>query len=118
MKSLCTIINIQLSSFQGDGGAIGLTEDESALRRWMVAGPEVSRLASNYESKCGKKDENRKHHEETKSCQKVIFLRRVAKLYAVIEEMGSPFEEYLSDLLILHFKDIADPGKAEMVQLA
>lgn len=80
----------------------------------MVAGPEVSRLVSNYESKCGKKDENRKHHEETKSCQKV-FLQRVAKLYAVIEEMGSPFEEYSSDLLILHSKDIADPGKAEMV---
>ena len=80
----------------------------------MVAGPEVSRLVSNYESKCGKKDENCKHHEETKSCQKV-FLQSIAKLYAVIEEMGSPFEEYSSDLLILHSKDIADPGKAEMV---
>jgi hypothetical protein len=27
-----------------DGGAIGLTEDPSALRRWMVAGPEICRL--------------------------------------------------------------------------
>ena len=74
----------------------------------MVAGPEVSRLVSKYESKCGKKYENRKHHEETKSCKKV-FLQRVAKLYEVIEEMGSPFGEYSSDLLILHSKDIADP---------
>ena len=34
---------------KGDGGAIGLTEDPSALRRWMVAGPEVSRLVAGYE---------------------------------------------------------------------
>ena len=34
---------------KGEGGAIGVTEDPSALRRWMIAGPEVSRLASDYE---------------------------------------------------------------------
>ena len=34
---------------KGDGGAIGVTEDPSALRRWMVAGPEISRLVTNYE---------------------------------------------------------------------
>ena len=33
---------------KGEGGAIGVTEDPSALRRWMVAGPEVSRLATEY----------------------------------------------------------------------
>ncbi len=26
---------------KGDGGAIGLTEDPGALRRWMVAGPHL-----------------------------------------------------------------------------
>ena len=31
-------------------GAIGLTENPSALRRWMVAGPEVSHLVSLYET--------------------------------------------------------------------
>ena len=29
---------------KGDGGAIGITEDPSALRRWMLAGPEVARV--------------------------------------------------------------------------
>ena len=33
---------------KGEGGAIGVTEDPSALRRWMVAGPKVSRLATEY----------------------------------------------------------------------
>ena len=31
---------------KGDGGAIGVTEDPSALRRWMIAGPEVSHLVA------------------------------------------------------------------------
>ena len=33
-----------------DGGAIGLTEDPAALRIWMVAGQEVSRLFSSIRS--------------------------------------------------------------------
>ena len=31
---------------KGDGGAIGVTEDLSALRPWMVSGPEVSQLVN------------------------------------------------------------------------
>ena len=33
---------------KGDGGAIGLTEEPAALRRWMVAGPEISRLIDEF----------------------------------------------------------------------
>ena len=36
-----------------DGGAIGLTEDSVALRRWMVAGPEIGRLVGEFESSIG-----------------------------------------------------------------
>ncbi|VDI04846.1 Hypothetical predicted protein [Mytilus galloprovincialis] len=31
---------------KADGGAVGLTENPGALRRWMVAGPEMARLTS------------------------------------------------------------------------
>ena len=30
------------ASIKGDGGAVGLTENPAALRRWMVCGPEVA----------------------------------------------------------------------------
>ena len=52
---------------KGDGGAIGMTEDPSALRRWMIAGPEVSHLVDQYEVACGAKmgAEHTSHHEET-----------------------------------------------------
>ncbi|KAK0146492.1 hypothetical protein N1851_014183 [Merluccius polli] len=34
---------------KGDGGAVGLTDNPSALLRWMVAGPEVARLIQEFE---------------------------------------------------------------------
>ena len=34
---------------KGNGGAVGLTENEQALRRWMVAGPEVCRVIEEFQ---------------------------------------------------------------------
>ena len=34
---------------KGSGGAVGLTENPAALRRWTVAGPEVARLVAEFE---------------------------------------------------------------------
>ena len=52
---------------KADGGVIGVTEDPSALRRWMIAGPQVSHLVTQYEAACGTKEgtEHTSHHEET-----------------------------------------------------
>ena len=59
---------------KGDGGAIGVTEDPSALRRWMIAGPEVTHLVAQYEVACGAKmgAEHTSHHEETERAQRVF----------------------------------------------
>jgi len=52
---------------KGEGGVIGVTEDPSALRIWMIAGPEVSRLAGEYECLSALRDANEteRHHEQT-----------------------------------------------------
>ena len=34
---------------KGEGGAVGLTESPAAIRRWMVAGPELSRMVKEFE---------------------------------------------------------------------
>ena len=34
---------------KGDGGAVGLLDNPSALQRWMVAGPEVARVIGEFE---------------------------------------------------------------------
>ena len=65
---------------KADGGAIGLTERESDLRRWMVAGPEVCRLAEQYEKFARKKREkiHTKHHEDAPFAHK----KHSSKTYA------------------------------------
>lgn len=34
---------------KGGGGAVGITDDPSALKRWMVAGSGVSQFVAQYE---------------------------------------------------------------------
>ena len=101
---------------KGDGGAIGITEDPSALRRWMVSGPEVSHLVSQYESASELKvsSEDDKHHEQSYQSQK-SFRNQVQKLFCVMKDLGNPFQEESKDLLTLDTKTIAHPSAAELI---
>ena len=80
---------------KGDGRAIGVTEDPSALRNWTVVGPQ-------YEAASGAKDAtvNTNHHEQTVQAQHG-FLEKSGKLTRVLKDMGHPFQEESSDLLHL-----------------
>ena len=101
---------------KGEGGAIGLTEDEAALRRWMVAGPEVSRFISRYDCFSGLKDANapKKHHEDNVKAQQEFF-KNVNRLVDVLLDFGNPFQEESPDLLSLDTKDIAHPDRAKLI---
>ncbi|KAJ8353458.1 hypothetical protein SKAU_G00210250 [Synaphobranchus kaupii] len=100
---------------KGDGGAVSVTEDSSALRRWMVAGPEVSHLVAQYEAASEAKDASKhiRHHEQTEQVQRVFF-EKADRLYKAMNDMGNPFQEETGDLLTLDTKDIAHPSAAEM----
>ncbi|RXN31429.1 hypothetical protein ROHU_004760 [Labeo rohita] len=102
---------------KGDGGAIGVTEDPSALRRWMVSGPEVSQLVIQYElaSEVNEATEDIRHHEQTRQSQK-SFTDKVQRLFAVMKDLGNPFQEESKDLLTLDTKNIAHPSAAELVR--
>ena len=92
---------------KGEGGAIGLTEDPQALERWMVAGPEISRLILEFENSYQnlKSHSSRKHHEQNPTTQKK-FAKDVKALVDTFEEMGNPFLEDNGDLLTLDTKII------------
>ena len=49
---------------KGDGGAVGLTKNHTALRRWMIAGPEIARLVKEFESIFEEKKPFDKRHDE------------------------------------------------------
>ena len=54
-----------------NGGATGVTEDPSALRGWMIAGPEVSQLFAQYEIASEAKETvvHKNHHEQIPKVQ-------------------------------------------------
>ena len=103
------------STIKSDGGAVGLTQSPEALRRWMVAGPEVVRMTSEFEAFIHKKTTlDQRHHEQTRSSQ-VLFAQQVQSMVEVIEEMGNPFLEETKDLLKLDTRDIIDPAVVSSV---
>ncbi len=93
---------------KGDGGTIGLTENPAALKRWMVAGPEMARIISEFETEmeCTTSHKPTKHHDQTPASQKAFF-NDVQSLVNTISEMGSPFAGD-KDLYNIDTKDIAD----------
>jgi len=102
---------------KGDGGAIGITEHESALLRWMTAGPELCRVAGEFEEHVNQKRvEPKRHHEDTLSSQ-ARFFKEVHDLSLCIEDMGNPFlEASTSELLTLDTKDVMPPIVTEMLR--
>ena len=99
---------------KGDGGAVGLTENPSALLRWMVAGPEIARCIQEFEVR-EEKGEKTCHHDQTASVQN-SFLKDVRSLVTVFEHLGNPFEEESKDLIVLHSKVLAGSSAVEAVR--
>ena len=69
--SICCIQIIDQAHDQANGEIIGVTEDPSALIRWMIAGPEVSQLFAQYEIASEAKETvvHTNHHEQTPKAQ-------------------------------------------------
>ena len=95
---------------KGDGGAVGLTQNPQALRRWMVSGPEMARLIIEFQASMEKpeKKSNHKHHEQTQSIQ-MAFFNEVKALNNVIEEMENhslmkamTFLSLIPEILLIH----------------
>ncbi|CAB4003814.1 Hypothetical predicted protein [Paramuricea clavata] len=55
---------------KGEGGAVGLTENPGALKRWMISGPEIARIVSEFEKTTSSRSaDSLKHHEQSYSHQ-------------------------------------------------
>ncbi|VDI62591.1 Hypothetical predicted protein [Mytilus galloprovincialis] len=81
---------------KADDGAVGLTENPGALRRWMVAEPEMARLVNEFENvtECfvNTNASNKLHYEQTLSFQE-SFRNDIVSLYDVTGDLGNPFLE-------------------------
>ncbi|CAB4002221.1 Hypothetical predicted protein [Paramuricea clavata] len=103
---------------KGDGGDIGLTENPGALRLWMISGPEIARMITEFEDDTAfitdEKTDQAKHHEERHRVQ-ISFAKDVKALVHVMEDMGNPFLEESADLLVLVTRTIADASMVATV---
>ena len=101
---------------KGEGGAVGITEDPFALRWWMIAGPEVSRLVTEYEESVEPNEvsSDLKHVEQRQKSQ-ITLMEQVNKLHTVIQEMGSPFQEESDELLSLDTNIVTQSNAAEAI---
>ena len=87
--------------------------NSSALRCWMVAGPKVARMVTEFESlQTSTHIDGHKHHEQHEAVQ-VAFLKELKSLVGVIEEMLNLFMEQSEDLLIVNTRDIMDISVGE-----
>ena len=97
---------------KGDGGAVGLTENPTALKRWMMAGPEIARVVKEFEST----------FEVTKPCDKrhpsKTFFRDVQALVSALEDIGSPFTEDTTEVIVLDTKEIIPECVVQAIKTA
>uniref|UniRef100_UPI00358E5A52 uncharacterized protein n=1 Tax=Myxine glutinosa TaxID=7769 RepID=UPI00358E5A52 len=90
---------------KGSGGAVGLTENPVAFKRWMTSGPELARLMKQFENEYILDDDpenptNFEHHEQGLAAQKA-FQQQVDSLSKVIQKMGNPFLDDFPELVTL-----------------
>jgi len=104
-------------SIKGDGGAVVLTDNLSALCCWMVAGPQIARVIEEFQDQ----NQHRRrqtadtlHHDQTPSVQ-ASFVKDVRSLVDIIEKMGNPFEEESQDVFKLDTKKMVHPAAVETV---
>ena len=103
---------------KGKGGVVGLTENPSALQQWMVAGPQMARLLTEFENMFLLEDDselNYRHHEEGLSTQEA-FRKQANKLTDVITDYGNPLPDDYPELMVFHTRDCLDDSVVATVR--
>ena len=90
---------------KGNGGAVGLTENAAALRRWTLAGPEIAIMISLFECATENIADSSKHHEQSPHFQNSVY-EDVKSFTDDIKDLGNPFLEESTDLMTLDTKDL------------
>ena len=98
---------------------MGLTDNPSPLRRWMLAGPEVARLIEEFQDEplSWNKPPDARHHDQSGSVQRA-FVKDVKSMVTVMEDFGNPFQEDSQDLLVIDTKEIASPTAVDALRRA
>ena len=105
---------------KGAGRAVGLTENPTAFRRWMLSGPEMARLLKEFQEEYHAEDDkedltNLQHHEQGHSTQKK-FQQHVVSLFETMKQMGNPFLDDFEELVTLDSRNCVDKSVVHTVR--
>jgi hypothetical protein len=96
---------------------VGLTENDAALCRWAITGPEVVRMLEQFEYEYLDYSEESKHHEQSNSFQN-HFKKDVSKLVDVFKNEIPYSTTTGEELVILCTNTLADTAVAKSVRTA
>jgi len=97
---------------------VGITESPEVLRKWILAGPEVATVISEFETRVfGIAEEQDAVHYSDNPSFIVKFRKDVDELKAAFRAAGNPFQEESSDLFNTETKELASPGVADTVMI-
>ena len=91
------------AKIKGVDGAIGLTENETALQSWLICGLEIFWLLDEFERINEGVNHVREHHGFCDSVQSV-FHKEVKSLLSALKDVGNPFDDNSNDLFDLETK--------------
>ena len=104
------------SKIKGIGRAIGLTENDQALWRWLISGPEIAQLFEEFESVLDSEVvEVAEHHDSSISTQ-THFLKEVKLMLSAVIKLGNPFLDDGSDLYALDTKEVVYQNAASALR--
>ena len=101
---------------KGSGCAVGLTENPSAFRKWMIAGPEQARLLKEFERELSMEENNEYHHHEEGFCTQKTFREQTLSLVETINEMRNPFLDDTPELLMLDTQNVVNESVVSTVR--
>ena len=112
----------------GNGGIVGLTEDEDKFRRWQICSPEAAKHVSEFEDITvlkGNEHSEFHHHEDSKAFQE-RFANHVALLATKFNQLGNPFgpdeskelvqlgtKEVMTDNVVSTVRNIEEIGRKQ-----
>ena len=91
---------------------MGLTESPAALLRWMIAGPEITRLVNEFGNHSDK--QTGKHHEQSRGVQ-TEFRKDVCMLTEVLQG-NNPFIDDGKERITLDTNIVMDPAVIHTIQ--
>lgn len=93
-------------AIKGDGGAIGLAENQKL--RWMIGGREIASLVLKFEDPVFKDSGAQYSHHEQVTGKQNRFQKHVKQVEEKFAAMGSPFMDDSTELVSMVSKSIAD----------